>query len=74
MTSSGEGSSRDAQTAAYLPYLLISEHGAYVLDGGEPKAMYRLACRECGEVFEEGVEPVPSRTIKGAPLVHEECA
>lgn len=56
-------------------YLFVGDKGAYALGNKvEPKAMYRLACRECGAAFEEGETPVPSRTISGAPLVHEECA
>ena len=63
-----------ADTTRHPLYLFVSEHGSYALAGGEAKAMYRLACRECGDAFTEDETPVPSRSIKGAPLVHEECA
>lgn len=33
-----------------------------------------VICAECGERFTEDETPVPSRSIVGAPLVHEECA
>ena len=60
-------------SAAYPPYLLISE-GSIVDPQADPKAMYRLACRECGDAFDENETPVESRSIRGGPLVHEECA
>lgn len=57
-------------------YLFVTEGGSYVPDTDEPGAvaMYRLACRECGDAFAEGEKPVPSRSIRGNPLVHEECS
>ena len=45
-------------------YLFVSDKGAYALGGlVEAKAMYRLACRECGSAFEEDETPVPSRQM-----------
>ena len=69
-------SSRSSDAASeFAMYLLIGQPTSYLISGDEqPKAMYRLCCRECGTAFEEGETPVESRSIKGAPLVHEECA
>ena len=68
-------SDRDERTAAtaYPLYVFVSE-GSFVEPSADPAAMYRLACRECGEAFEEGETSVPSRSIRGNPLVHEECS
>jgi len=56
-------------------YVFVDARGSYfATDEGQAVAMYRLACRECGEAFDEDEAPVPSRSIRGGPLVHKECA
>ena len=62
-----------AATTEFPLYMFVSRPTSMLTTEVDPAAMYRLACRECGEAFEEGETPVPSRSIRGNPLVHEEC-